>query len=102
MPVGYASVYGVDTRAFDRSSNKVILHLDEMPRWVIWFPLARKMILNMLLLDSYALAETWKYLYLMFLDYDPLPMDKFVFNTEAHPFPIFEWSLKEKAAIGLS
>ena len=50
--------------------------------------------------NSYALAETWKYLYLMFLptEKDPIPMDKFVLNTEAHPFPIFSWSRAEKEA----
>jgi len=63
---GYASVLGVDRRQPDKPTP-----LDEMP--------------------SYALAETWKYLYLLFLDHDPLPMDKYVFNTEAHPFPIFHW-----------
>ena len=51
--------------------------------------------------DSYALAETFKYLYLIFLEYDPLPMDKWVFNTEAHPFPIFEWTEKEKRMYGI-
>ena len=49
-------------------------------------------------MPSYALAETWKYLYLMFLDHDPIPMDKYVLNTEAHPFPIFNWSEEEKDA----
>ena len=38
----------------------------------------------------------------MFLDYDPIPMDKFVLNTEAHPFPIFEWTAAEKEANGRS
>lgn len=45
---------------------------------------------------SYALAETWKYMYLIFLDEDPLPPSKYVFNTEAHPLPIFRWSLDEQ------
>ncbi|KAF9006011.1 glycoside hydrolase family 47 protein [Cyathus striatus] len=47
-------------------------------------------------MPSYFLAETLKYLYLLFLDEDPLPLDKWVFNTEAHPFPIFEWTEKER------
>ena len=50
---------------------------------------------------SYALAETWKYLYLIFSDEDPIPMDQFVLNTEAHPFPIFQWSARDKEAFGL-
>ncbi|KAF8511343.1 mannosidase [Hysterangium stoloniferum] len=45
---------------------------------------------------SYALAETWKYLFLLFSPADPLPLDKWVFNTEAHPLPVFEWTPTEK------
>jgi len=40
--------------------------------------------------QSYFLAETLKYLFLLFSPKDLLPLDKFVFNTEAHPFPLFE------------
>jgi len=68
--IGYSSLYGVDN---------VPSRIDEMP--------------------SYALAETWKYLYLLCLGLkrDPLPMDRWVFNTEAHPLPVFEWSKEEMA-----
>ncbi|KAH7922317.1 glycoside hydrolase family 47 protein [Leucogyrophana mollusca] len=52
-------------------------------------------------MPSYFLAETLKYLYLLFTDEDPVPLDKWVFNTEAHPFPVFEWSASEKAAYGI-
>lgn len=38
--------------------------------------------------ESYFLAETLKYLYLLFGPDDLMPLDKWVFNTEAHPFPI--------------
>ena len=38
--------------------------------------------------QSFFLAETLKYLYLIFSDDDVLPLDKYVFNTEAHPFLI--------------
>ena len=38
--------------------------------------------------QSFFLAETLKYLYLLFSEDDLLPLDKWVFNTEAHPFPI--------------
>lgn len=41
---------------------------------------------------SYFLAETLKYLYLLFLDDDILPLEKWVFNTEAHPLPVFAWT----------
>lgn len=41
-------------------------------------------------LESFWFAETLKYLYLLFDDNDKVPLDKYVFNTEAHPFPRFE------------
>jgi len=72
LHVGYASVSSVDIADPYAYRNK----LDDMP--------------------SYALAETWKYLYLLFREDDPLPLDKWVFNTEAHPLPIFEWFEEEK------
>ncbi|RLN02186.1 hypothetical protein BBJ28_00001256 [Nothophytophthora sp. Chile5] len=39
-------------------------------------------------MESFFLAETLKYLYLLFSDDDLLPLDQIVFNTEAHPFPV--------------
>ncbi|XP_037978028.2 mannosyl-oligosaccharide alpha-1,2-mannosidase IA [Plutella xylostella] len=38
--------------------------------------------------QSFFLAETLKYLYLLFADDSLLPLDQWVFNTEAHPFPV--------------
>lgn len=38
--------------------------------------------------QSFFLAETLKYLYLIFSEDDTLPLDDWVFNTEAHPLPI--------------
>jgi len=35
--------------------------------------------------ESFFLAETLKYLYLLFTDDDVIPLDRYVFNTEAHP-----------------
>lgn len=32
----------------------------------------------------------------MFIDTDPIPLDKWVLNTEAHPLPVIEWSQAEK------
>jgi len=52
-------------------------------------------------MPSYFLAETLKYLYLLFVEDDLLPLEKWVFNTEAHPFPVFEWSQREKEAYGI-
>ena len=40
-------------------------------------------------MPSWWLAETLKYLWLLFQPRDFLPMDEWVFNTEAHPLPTF-------------
>jgi hypothetical protein len=47
-----------------------------------------KLVLNNSM-QSFFLAETLKYLYLLFADEDVIPLDKYVFTTEAHPLPIF-------------
>jgi mannosyl-oligosaccharide alpha-1,2-mannosidase len=40
--------------------------------------------------ETFYMAETLKYLLLIFNDNDSLlPLDRYVFNTEAHPLPIF-------------
>jgi len=49
-------------------------------------------------MPSYFMAETLKYLYLLFSSDDPIPLDKWVFNTEAHPLPVFQWKQSEKQA----
>ncbi|KIH53079.1 glycosyl hydrolase family 47 [Ancylostoma duodenale] len=38
--------------------------------------------------QSFIFAELFKYLYLIFSDDNVLPLDRWVFNTEAHPFPV--------------
>ena len=38
-------------------------------------------------MESFFLAETMKYLYLLFSTPEKLDLTKFVFNTEAHPLP---------------
>ncbi|XP_075453867.1 mannosyl-oligosaccharide 1,2-alpha-mannosidase IA [Ascaphus truei] len=38
--------------------------------------------------QSFYLAETLKYLYLLFSDDDLLPLEHWIFNTEAHPLPV--------------
>lgn len=45
-------------------------------------------------METFLLSETFKYLYLLFEDSNIAPLDKVVFNTEAHIFPIFEPSFK--------
>lgn len=49
-------------------------------------------------MESFWLAETLKYLYLTLDDSQPqlLPLDEYVFNTEAHPLPM-EASLADAA-----
>ncbi|KAF2069089.1 hypothetical protein CYY_009593, partial [Polysphondylium violaceum] len=40
--------------------------------------------------QSYFMAETLKYLYLLFTDSSVIPLDEYVFNTEAHPIKIIK------------
>ncbi|KAJ1741714.1 mannosyl-oligosaccharide alpha-1,2-mannosidase [Coemansia sp. RSA 990] len=42
-------------------------------------------------IESFFVAETLKYLYLLFSDSDPVSLTNYVFNTEAHPLPKFSW-----------
>ena len=39
-------------------------------------------------MESFFMAETLKYLYLLFSDDSIIPLNEYVFNTEAHPFSI--------------
>ena len=42
-------------------------------------------------METFLLAETLKYLYLLFSDdFSVLPLDDYVFNTEAHPLPVYD------------
>ena len=41
-------------------------------------------------MESFFTAETLKYLYLLFGDDSAVPLDRYVFNTEAHPLEIHE------------
>lgn len=84
----FSSATGTDTSAASGTANGVksgggwsTNQLDSMP--------------------SYFLAETLKYLYLLFSDEGLLPLDKYVLNTEAHPFPVFEWTEWEKEKFGI-
>ena len=42
-------------------------------------------------MQSFFLAETLKYLYLLFSPTTVIPLDEWVFNTEAHPLKIVPW-----------
>lgn len=46
--------------------------------------------------ESFFLAETMKYLLLIFADDELLPLDKWTFNTEAHPFPVHSQKKQKK------
>lgn len=52
-------------------------------------------------MESFFVAETLKYFYLLFED-DPnvLPLDEWVFNTEAHPLPIWGTAADNKVRAG--
>ncbi|KAH8921736.1 glycoside hydrolase family 47 protein [Atractiella rhizophila] len=41
-------------------------------------------------METFWLSETLKYLYLLFSDETVVPLDKYVFNTEAHILPVFK------------
>ncbi|KAI8391840.1 glycoside hydrolase [Radiomyces spectabilis] len=42
-------------------------------------------------MDTFFLAETLKYLYLLFSPNDLLPLEHYVLNTEAHPLPVIHF-----------
>ena len=41
------------------------------------------------MMETFFLGETLKYLYLLFSEPSLVPLDKVIFNTEAHLFPVF-------------
>jgi len=41
-------------------------------------------------MESFFLAETLKYLYLLFAPDETIDLSKYIFNTEAHPLKIFK------------
>ena len=43
-----------------------------------------------------------KYLFLLFTDDDLIPLDQWVFNTEAHPLPVIHWSEWEMERYGIA
>jgi hypothetical protein len=50
-------------------------------------------------MESFFVAETLKYFYMLFEE-DPtvLPLDQWVFNTEAHPFPVWGSAADKKVS----
>lgn len=53
-------------------------------------------------LYSWFLAETLKYFYLLFDNTDPISLNGWVFNTEAHPLPVFNWTSWEKRVYNIT
>ena len=51
--------------------------------------------------DADGMEFRLKYLYLTFVDHDPIDLERWVFNTEAHPLPVFEWTPEEKLLFGI-
>ncbi|KAI0082165.1 glycoside hydrolase [Panus rudis PR-1116 ss-1] len=45
-------------------------------------------------METFLMSETLKYLYLLFEDANVLPLSEYVFNTEAHPLPIFHPTIR--------
>lgn len=45
-------------------------------------------------METFFLAETLKYLFLLFADSSVLPLTDVVFNTEAHPLPVFKPTIR--------
>ena len=58
-------------------------------------------LIDCLLVYSWFLAETLKYLYVLFDDSDSFKLDEWVFNTEAHPLPVFSWTAEERRTFGI-
>uniref|UniRef100_A0A1A9WIR4 alpha-1,2-Mannosidase n=1 Tax=Glossina brevipalpis TaxID=37001 RepID=A0A1A9WIR4_9MUSC len=52
--------------------------------------------------QSFFLAETLKYLYLLFSNDTLLPLNEWVFNTEAHPLPIKGANVYYRQAVSIS
>ncbi|XP_021893165.1 mannosyl-oligosaccharide 1,2-alpha-mannosidase MNS1-like isoform X2 [Carica papaya] len=52
------------------------------------------------MMQSFFLAETLKYLYLLFSPPSLISLDEWVFNTEAHPLRIVTRNLHEKKSLG--
>ncbi|KAJ1963969.1 mannosyl-oligosaccharide alpha-1,2-mannosidase [Dipsacomyces acuminosporus] len=42
-------------------------------------------------METFFMSETLKYFYLLFSDTSTVPLTRYVFNTEAHPLPVFDW-----------
>ncbi|KAJ3517736.1 hypothetical protein NLJ89_g293 [Agrocybe chaxingu] len=81
---GWSIFEAIERQAKTEYGYAGILQVDQIPT-----PLKDEM-------PSYFLGETLKYLYLLFTNEDPIPLNSWVFNTKGHPLPVFKWSDWEK------
>jgi mannosyl-oligosaccharide alpha-1,2-mannosidase len=90
---GYTTVRGID-------GHHGVQQLDDMPRYnfILFITLPLTLFLCCY---SWFLAETLKYLYLLFDDTDSFKLDEWVFNSEGHPLPVFSWTAKERRTFGI-
>ncbi|XP_064395885.1 uncharacterized protein LOC135342923 [Halichondria panicea] len=58
------------------------------PSSLVWSEPLPQNLVSATRMDSFVLAETFKYLFLLFADEGDSPLDDFVFTTEAHLFPL--------------
>ncbi|KAH6916030.1 mannosyl-oligosaccharide alpha-1,2-mannosidase [Coprinopsis sp. MPI-PUGE-AT-0042] len=86
---GWAIFQSIEKHAKTQHGYASVLQVDTVsPTWKDEMP-------------SFFLAETLKYLYLLFSEEDLIPFNRYVFNTEAHPLPVFEWAPWEKEDWGI-
>ena len=92
---GYSSLHGVD--------QQQVRLLNDMPRYVLLSSVEHKSVtLIGFCTVSWFLAETLKYLYLLFDDTNAITFNNWVFNTEAHPLPVFSWTDEERRKFKVS
>lgn len=92
---GYSSLHGVD--------QPQVRLLNDMPRYVLLSSVEHQSVtLIGFCTVSWFLAETLKYLYLLFDDTNAITFNNWVFNTEAHPLPVFSWTDEERRKFKVS
>ncbi|KAJ3208361.1 Endoplasmic reticulum mannosyl-oligosaccharide 1,2-alpha-mannosidase [Dinochytrium kinnereticum] len=92
------AIHGIKKHLLMRSKPHNLLYVQELPNGVGQSTLSKMDHLSDVRvipppkrdqMESFFLGETLKYFYLLFSDDDIVPLDRYVFNTEAHPLPVF-------------
>ncbi|KAI6232811.1 Alpha-1,2-Mannosidase [Aphelenchoides fujianensis] len=89
-PEAFRFTNDVEAKALRDSERYYILRPEVIEGWFFLWRVTgdpHRSIVHDDVQQSFLLAETLKYLYLVFAD-DQIPLDNWVFNTEAHPLPI--------------